>query len=812
MQKLSHILLTTAFLLFARVGAAAPGLEPGLAFKSYETEPDGRTSLSLEQIPLIDSLSLSFDLKIESGREAFGYVCRILLDDEPFLDILLSNPVHQQPYIATAEAGGDLMPFLDYRQIYQWNTVSLNIRHRKDGTALCLANGKKVASAPLNPHGRHCISFFFGANSLRGISTTDVAPMTLRNLSLSRKPKTLGHWSLLSEAELHRKDGRIRLRAVNAAWLTDSHRYWNEIASFHSPDMFFIADDPARGRVYFINGNRVIDFELDDGDSEVYPFAQTIKKDVLTNDFQVLDDGSLAYVDFDQEDPVRSVFDFEKSEWTGGDITRRRHSRFSHHNSFLNPLDGQLVQLFGYGFHAYLGKLFRYSPDGVRSVQDTGIPPRYLSAVGLSDSCAFILGGKGNPKGQQELGIGTYDDIWRLSLSDYTVSRVGSFQNPEALVPAQKLMICGLDTAVALFFNPNTRKSELQLKRVCLRDGTSEDLADPIPYTFQDTESYATLTWTGNALYAMLNHRDGTDSFVAKIYRLELPAFVPPVEEESHQPRLLLPALGFLALCASTFGAMRSLRRRRKHPADKRIDDFEIVPYTPAPGIHLLGGFHVIDKDGEDISASFSPMMKQLLSLLVLYTARSKGISNAEMKDILWGDKSEESYFNNRGVMFKKIRKALASVSPRIGIVSESGYWSIRVTEDLCDYISALGHLSPGSDARALISDAQSGPLLPEMRYEWLDKFKAEYADKVILALSELNSSGRLGPEAQLKVSDAILSFDSIDEDAVRTKCRTLIQLKRAGTARSEFDRFTGQYFSLLGESYGKSFTEFLNG
>ena len=29
---------------------------------------------------------------------------------------------------------------------------------------------------------------------------------------------------------------------------------------------------------------------------------------------------------------------------------------------------------------------------------------------------------------------------------------------------------------------------------------------------------------------------------------------------------------------------------------------------------------------------------------------------------------------------------------------------------------------------------------------------------------------------------------------------------------RSEFDRFTGQYFSLLGESYGKSFTEFLNG
>ena len=98
------------------------------------------------------------------------------------------------------------------------------------------------------------------------------------------------------------------------------------------------------------------------------------------------------------------------------------------------------------------------------------------------------------------------------------------------------------------------------------------------------------------------------------------------------------------------------------------------------------------------------------------------------------------------------------------------------------------------------------------MRFEWLDRFKADYADMVISSLSPLNKPVILDADSRLAVSDAILSFDSIDEDAVRAKCKALIDLKRAGTAKSEFDRFTEQYSSMLGEEYGKSFAEFLNG
>ena len=265
-------------------------------------------------------------------------------------------------------------------------------------------------------------------------------------------------------------------------------------------------------------------------------------------------------------------------------------------------------------------------------------------------------------------------------------------------------------------------------------------------------------------------------------------------------------SLVFIILTLFLLLLYRSLRRPVKQ-------SFKLSKTAPlGPGVHLLGSFRVIGADNADISQAFTPTMRQLLSVLILYTARNKGISNAELKDILWDDKSEDSYFNHRGVMIKRLRAALANVSSGIEIVSDSGNWSINIPENLSDYISAITTLKNGSSAKAMTEAALAGPLLPEMRFEWLDMFNADYADLVISSLSPLNKPEILDADSRLAVSDAILSFDSIDEDAVRSKCKALIDLKRAGTAKIEFDRFTEQYSSMLGEKYGKSFAEFLNG
>lgn len=71
----------------------------------------------------------------------------------------------------------------------------------------------------------------------------------------------------------------------------------------------------------------------------------------------------------------------------------------------------------------------------------------------------------------------------------------------------------------------------------------------------------------------------------------------------------------------------------------------------------MLNGFQVINRDLKDITGKFTPIMRQLLSVIILYSNQNnKGISNIKLKELLWYDKSEESFSNNRSVNIRKIR------------------------------------------------------------------------------------------------------------------------------------------------------------
>ena len=53
--------------------------------------------------------------------------------------------------------------------------------------------------------------------------------------------------------------------------------------------------------------------------------------------------------------------------------------------------------------------------------------------------------------------------------------------------------------------------------------------------------------------------------------------------------------------------------------------------------ISLLGTFNVRDKDGNDITSNFTPRLKSLLVLLILYTEKDeKGILTRKVTDMLW--------------------------------------------------------------------------------------------------------------------------------------------------------------------------------
>ena len=56
--------------------------------------------------------------------------------------------------------------------------------------------------------------------------------------------------------------------------------------------------------------------------------------------------------------------------------------------------------------------------------------------------------------------------------------------------------------------------------------------------------------------------------------------------------------------------------------------------------INLLGGFNIIDKEGRDITVHFTPILKNLLLLILLYSENEgKGINSKNIEAILWPDK-----------------------------------------------------------------------------------------------------------------------------------------------------------------------------
>lgn len=819
-------------LLFLTANPASARIEKGLSFRSYEVPPNLRTSLVIpadkeSPLKIHRNFILSFDLKIDTEKECFGYVCRMLIDGQHNVDVILTNPVSGMPYLGVATVSGELEPLrlAPRARIGEWNRIRIALH--ADGTQLAVeANGAAVDTLATALRS-HSIVVCFGSNNRGRFATSDVAPMTVRNVALTLRDREQPDycWKLEQADEVPEGDRSKRLAVDirNAEWLVDRNTRWRKIEELSFASKVFPVTDPYRNRILFVAGDRVTLFQPGSGRTAEYRFAQNIRTDLITNDFIILPDGQLLYYDLEGTRPVINRFDFAASRWERS-LARSVHSKYLHHNKFFNPADSSVVQLFGYGFHRYLNESvsWRLGSDTVRHTLLTAIPPRYLSGVGFADSVVYIYGGKGNDKGIQEFGATIYNDLYRCDLRDGSVLKLWDDPAPEMKVAASDLVVAPDGRHfTALFYHPNIYQSQLQLKEYTIADGHSRTLADTIPYDFIDVDSDAGLLFDdrSGAYYAVVVGKVPGKGYRAAVYTIQSPILSPeqaaPLREGS--PWFYLAPL---AAFAAAGGGVVVLIRCRKRRAEKVNPPHIPLPEHSEPrkpGIYLLGGFRVIDREGRDITSNFTPVMRQLLVLIILHSDKRKGISNAELKEAFWSDKSEESYYNNRGVNIRKIRTWLTEVGAA-ELVSANGSWHFTGDRALCDYLDCTRRLEEVDPDRvsqeelaALIGIARRGTLLPDMRLEWFDRFKAAYADKVIELLGRIrdNRASAFSPETRIRLADAILIFDSLDEDSIRVKCRALIQLKRLGIAQNVFNNFIQEYKRLMGEDFGKSFNAF---
>ena len=157
----------------------------------------------------------------------------------------------------------------------------------------------------------------------------------------------------------------------------------------------------------------------------------------------------------------------------------------------------------------------------------------------------------------------------------------------------------------------------------------------------------------------------------------------------------------------------------------------------------------------------------------------------------------------------KKIRTVLEQVGP-IDFVSDAGQWKVVDPDGQCDYLAASRVLQGNPGMEAVLDIAAEGPLLPEVQQDYLDAFKSLHANRVLQQLEAFRSRSGVSPDLSIRIADAQLRFESLDEEAVRAKCQALIAQQKLGSAQAAFSRFTEEYQRMMGEPFAEDFKDFV--
>ena len=110
----------------------------------------------------------------------------------------------------------------------------------------------------------------------------------------------------------------------------------------------------------------------------------------------------------------------------------------------------------------------------------------------------------------------------------------------------------------------------------------------------------------------------------------------------------------------------------------------------------------------------------------------------------------------------------------------------------------------------SLINIVDGGEFLKGISYEWLDSIKFAINNEVISCIKSYFEKDEVqrNSDKTIKLCDVILSFDSVDQDAIRLKIKTLLNQGKLHIAKSTYGLFVAEYKRLYDEQYPISFEE----
>ena len=854
-----QILLSVLLCMVGKVDASSL-YDYGLSLKSHAVPGIERTTLYLDDnqpFSIKNDFIISFQMYVRANEHDFGTILHLHTNTNQF--IRFSFVAGEERHFPALVLNEGIININSPIEREKWLDVSLHLRLKDNVIEIDYDNKKISAMAPLQ--GVKSVTALFGQMKEY---LSDVAPIDLRNVTITQDGKQIREWKLWKHNDTVCYDeieGAVA-RAIHPVWLIDNHIEWKLVHQAKIPGKLDVAFN-AREALFYLVRSQSIDVLDENGtlQKEIairggYPaveFPNHLLYDTLSNKL----------VSYYPKKGITSRFSFDTERWSNEIRNTEEASNYNHARTF-NPADSSFYFFGGYGFYQYRNDLYRmkYSTNQIEQVEyERPLYPRYSAAMAIVGDELYIFGGRGNKYGKQELSSHYYWGLCAINLKNKQSRIVLQKNQPqeEGTIMASTMYFEPSDSS---FYAVSTNKGGV-LWKISMKDSVYSEVSKPIynESTYQDSDFSLYTSPSHGKLFLVLDKILSNHTHELAIYSINMP-LVNEVDirqstaGESINNRWYLYAIGILLLLVLAGFVLYRFKyngKNKKAPATKKgtektvattgkvqsqsdVPESKTIPkkewmqesetiFTETvnyydrsrASISLLGCFNVRDKDGNDITSNFTPRLKHLLILLILYTEKNaQGILASKTTEILWPEKEETAARNNRNVNLRKLRVLLESIGD-MEVMIENNFLRIKWgTGVFCDYHTLITCTKQFEQEKSeellnrILEILLYGPLLPNTILDWLDDFKDDYSSYSIDLLKNLLDIeiSRNHQDMIIRLADIMFLHDPLNEEALAAKCSVLVTQGKKGIARNLYDRFCKEYHDSMGETYKVPFAD----
>ena len=854
-----QILLSVLLCMVGKVDASSL-YDYGLSLKSHSVPGIERTTLYLDDnqpFSIKNDFIISFQMYVRANEHDFGTILHLHTNTNQF--IRFSFVAGEERHFPALVLNEGIININSPIEREKWLDVSLHLRLKDNVIEIDYDNKKISAMAPLQ--GVKSVTALFGQMKEY---LSDVAPIDLRNVTITQDGKQIREWKLWKHNDTVCYDeieGAVA-RAIHPVWLIDNHIEWKLVHQAKIPGKLDVAFN-AREALFYLVRSQSIDVLDENGtlQKEIairggYPaveFPNHLLYDTLSNKL----------VSYYPKKGITSRFSFDTERWSNEIRNTEEASNYNHARTF-NPADSSFYFFGGYGFYQYRNDLYRmkYSTNQIEQVEyERPLYPRYSAAMAIVGDELYIFGGRGNKYGKQELSSHYYWGLCAINLKNKQSRIVWQKNQPqeEGTIMASTMYFEPSDSS---FYAVSTNKGGV-LWKISMKDSVYSEVSKPIynESTYQDSDFSLYTSPSHGKLFLVLDKILSNHTHELAIYSINMP-LVNEVDirqstaGESINNRWYLYAIGILLLLVLAGFVLYRFKyngKNKKAPPTKKgtektvattgkvqsqsdVPESKTIPkkewmqesetiFTETvnyydrsrASISLLGCFNVRDKDGNDITSNFTPRLKHLLILLILYTEKNaQGILASKTTEILWPEKEETAARNNRNVNLRKLRVLLESIGD-MEVMIENNFLRIKWgTGVFCDYHTLITCTKQFEQEKSeellnrILEILLYGPLLPNTILDWLDDFKDDYSSYSIDLLKNLLDIviSRNHQDMIIRLADIMFLHDPLNEEALAAKCSVLVTQGKKGIARNLYDRFCKEYHDSMGETYKVPFAD----